>query len=431
MNRRKGYLFQTLFIFLLLLSTGTTLSAQHEFLYGDQLPDAPELSARGEHTIGVRTMNLVHKDQVDILNSKEGKDPLYNRPLTVEIWYPAEAEAGTEASVTYDEVMGTRGDSLRPLVPFTFKGRAIRDANPKSAAGKFPLVIVSHGYVGSRYLMTYLTENLASKGYVVVSIDHTDSTFKDANAFHSTLLNRAKDIKFVLNEMAGLNGDALAGIIDSDNTGIVGYSMGGYGVLNVGGAGYSDGAAGFFGQMTGGSTAINSLAASNAEYQKSIDPRIKAVVAFAPWGMARGVWDAEGLKGLKKPTLFIAGSQDDISGYEKGIKAIYEGAVNADRYLLTYIDARHNVAPNPPPAESLAPGLPIDEYYRYADATWDQRKINNVNQHFVTAFLGTYLKNQDNSKFMDVPANSNEKDWPGFKPRSSTGMELLKADGLK
>jgi hypothetical protein len=95
------------------------------------------------------------------------------------------------------------------------------------------------------------------------------------------------------------------------------------------------------------------------------------------------------------------------------------------------MNARHNVAPNPPPAASLAPGLNINEYYRYADSTWDQRKINNVNQHFVTAFLGTYLKGQDNSKFLDIPENSNEKDWPGFKPRSSTGMELLKAKGLK
>ncbi len=431
MKGSKGYSFQFLFIFLLVLSSGSTLTAQHEFLYGDQLPDAPELSARGEHTIGVRTMNLVHKNQVDILNSKEGKDPLYDRPLTVEIWYPATVSPNTEVSVTYEEVMGTRGDSLRPLAPFIFKGRAIRDAKPKSSTAKFPLVIVSHGYVGSRYLMTYLTENLASKGYVVVSIDHTDSTFKDANAFHSTLLNRAKDIKFVLNEMARLNGNTLGGIVDPDNTGIIGYSMGGYGVLNVGGAGYSDGAAGFFGQMTGGSTAINSLVASNAEYQNSIDPRIKAVVAFAPWGMARGVWDAEGLKGLKKPTFFIAGSQDDISGYENGIKALYEGTVNADRYLLTYMNARHNVAPNPPPAESLEPGRHIDEYYRYADSTWDQRKINNVNQHFVSAFLGTHLKGEDNSKFLDIPENSNEKDWPGFKPRSSTGMELLKAEGLK
>lgn len=423
-----------LFHFFLILSASATLQAQHEFLYGDPLPDAPELAARGAHTIGVRTLQLVNKDQIDILNSKGGKDQVYDRPLTVEVWYPATVPAGTEASVIYEEVMGTRGDTLRPLTPFNFKGRALRDSKLKTSEGKFPLVIVSHGYVGSRYLMTYLTENLASKGYVVVAIDHTESTFKDANAFYSTLLNRAKDISFLVNEMERLGAadskDPLAGFIDSNNTGIVGYSMGGYGVLNVGGAGYSDGAAAFFGQMTGGSTAIASLMASNPDYQGGKDPRIKAVVAFAPWGMERGVWDAEGLKGLKKPTLFIAGSQDDISGYEKGIKAIYEGAVNADRYLLTYMNARHNVAPNPPPSDALAPGLHIDEYYRYADATWDQRKINNVNQHFVTAFLGTYLKKEDNSKFLNIPENSNTENWPGFKPRSSTGMELLKAKAL-
>ncbi|WKX78081.1 alpha/beta hydrolase family protein [Zobellia laminariae] len=341
---------------LLFLCATFTTQAQ-DFLYGDALPDAPELAERGDHTVGVRTLNLVHKDQVDILNSKEGKDPMYDRALTIEVWYPSEAPANKTATVSYEEVMGTRGDSLRPLVPFYFKGRAYRDAAPKANKGGYPLIVVSHGYVGSRYLMTYLTENLASKGYVVVSIDHTDSTFKDANAFQSTLLNRAKDIKFVINTIAEKGGssskDQLSGMVDSEYIGIVGYSMGGYGVLNVGGAGYSDGMTAFFGQMTGGSTAISALAASNAEYQKQIDPRIKAVVAFAPWGMERGVWDATGLAGLKKPTLFVAGDQDDISGYEKGIKAIYEGAVNADRYLLTYKNARHNVAPNPPPAEAL------------------------------------------------------------------------------
>lgn len=435
MKGTQGQRFEKTFFFFLSLCLCATLSAQHEFVYGDALPDAPELSTRGEHIIGVRTMQLVNKDQIDILNSKDGKDPLYNRKLTVEVWYPAVVPAGTEALVTYEEVMGTRGDTLRPLIPFTFKGRALRDADPKIPVDstKYPLIIVSHGYVGSRYLMTYLTENLASKGYVVVAIDHTDSTFKDANAFHSTLLNRAKDIKFILNEMSRLgksdNKDPLSGMVDSEHTGIIGYSMGGYGVLNVAGAGYSDGAAAFFGQMTGGSTALNTLAASNPEYQNSTDPRIKAVVAFAPWGMERGVWDAEGLKGLRTPTFFIAGSQDDISGYEKGIKAIYNGAIHADRYLLTYKNARHNVAPNPPPAASLAPGLHIDEYYRYADSSWDQRKINNVNQHFVTAFLGSHLKNGEHSKFLAIPENSNEKDWPGFKPRSSTGMELLIADG--
>ena len=157
MKGRQGYSFQYLFIFLFVLGASTSLTAQHEFLYGDSLPDAPELSARGEHTIGVRTMNVLHKNQIDILNSKDGKDPMYDRPLTLEIWYPAEVASGTEASVTYEEVMGTRGDSIRPLVPFTFKGRAVRDAKPKSTMGKFPLVIVSHGYVGSRYLTLSLS----------------------------------------------------------------------------------------------------------------------------------------------------------------------------------------------------------------------------------------------------------------------------------
>ncbi len=410
--------------------TISTVNAQtKDFLYGDQLPDAPELSARGEYKVGVQTVNLVNPDQVDILNSKEGKDPTYDRPITIEVWYPASVKNEAK-TVVYDEVMGTRGDSLRPLTPFTFKGRAYRDADALKG-NKFPLVVVSHGYVGSRYLMTYLTENLASKGYIVAAIDHTDSTFKDANAFQSTLLNRPKDIRFVINEMEKLGAkgskNKIAGLVDASNTAIIGYSMGGYGVLNVGGAGYSAGLGQFFTGMTGGSSAISVNLAGNTEYEKLADARIKAIVAFAPWGMERGVWDAEGLKGLKTPTFFIAGSQDDISGYEKGIKAIYEGAVNADRYLLTYKNARHNVAPNPPPAEALAPGLHIDEYYRYAEPSWDQRKLNNVNQHFVTAFIGKHLKKQDNAKFLDVQENSNEKDWIGFKPRSSTGMELLHA----
>jgi predicted dienelactone hydrolase len=424
----------SLSLFLILLN-GLLIPSVHaqsgDFLYGDQLPDAPELSARGEYKVGVQTINLVHKNQVDILNSKEGKDPLYDRPITIEIWYPASVSEDAK-TVVYDEVMGTANDSLRPLTPFTFKGRAYREAKPMTGKGKFPLIVVSHGYVGSRYLMTYLTENLASKGYIVAAIDHTDSTFKDANAFQSTLLNRPKDIRFIINEMEKIGAigskNKLENLVDSNNTGIIGYSMGGYGVLNVGGAGYSEAFTGFYTGMTGGSTSISVNTANNEEYKKLADDRIKAIVAFAPWGMERGVWDAEGLKGLKTPTFFVAGSQDDISGYEKGIKAIYEGAVNADRFLLTYKNARHNVAPNPPPAEALTPGLHIDEYFRYAEPSWDSRKLNNINQHFVTAFLGKHLKNQDNSKFLEVQENSNEKDWIGFKPRSSTGMELLHAN---
>ena len=70
-------------------------------------------------------------------------------------------------------------------------------------------------------------------------------------------------------------------------------------------------------------------------------------------------------------------------------------------------------------------GLHIDEYLRYADSVWDMRRINNINQHFVTAFLGFHLKNKENSaSFLNIDENAQEKNWNGFKPRTSVGLQL-------
>jgi predicted dienelactone hydrolase len=409
------------------------LSAQtaEPFIYGDALPDAPALSARGEYPVGVRTMDWVNANQLNVLKAKDGVTPLYNRPLKVEIWYPAIIPNGKKELVTYTDVLGSATDSTRPIRPFNFLGRSLRDAAPLLSNGAYPLIIVSHGYPGSRLLLTYLTENLASKGYVVVSIDHTESTHADQAGFGSTLLNRATDILFVLNQVALLSksgaNNFLSGLTDVNNTGLIGYSMGGYGVLNAAGAGYSPKLAGFYSTITGGNKAIETRLTNNPAFISSQDKRIKAVVAFAPWGMERGVWDSAGLQGLKVPTFFVAGSMDDVSGYEKGTKAIYNQAVNADRYLLTYENARHNVAPNPPPPETMKLGLRMDDYYHYAEPAWNEHKINNINQHFVTAFMGIYLKQKDFGKYLDLKENANQNNWTGFKPRSATGLQLVHA----
>lgn len=401
------------------------------FVIGDMLPNAPELAARGSFGVGVRTLKVIHPAQADVLHAKDGKAPLYDRPLTLEVWYPARIRANKPTLVTYEEVLGRSNEPKRPLIPFTFTGRASRDADPDASGGVYPLVIVSHGYPGSRLLLTYLTENLASKGYVVVAIDHTESTYRDLAGFPSTLLNRSLDDLFVLNEMARLSAknsnSFLAGLFDANNTALIGYSMGGYGALNVAGAGYSPQALKLFGQVTGGSTALEPRTIASPTYKASLDSRIKAVVAFAPWGMERGIWDAAGLAGLTTPTLFVAGSKDDISGYEKGIKAIYDGATNADRYLLTYVNARHNTAPNPPPAESLKPGVAPEEYMHFAEPAWNEQRINNINQHFVTAFVGMHLKKLDYAKYLNLPETDAAGPWTGFKPRMSVGLEMRHA----
>ncbi|WP_411030680.1 alpha/beta hydrolase family protein [Spongiimicrobium sp. 3-5] len=424
-----------LFLGIAWTSTIPVTEDQDEFIFGDLLPDAPELANRGDYGVGVQTLNLVHKDQLDILNIKEGKAPVYDRPLTLEVWYPATIPEGKAQIEVYTQVLGRAGPEGRPLIPFTFKGRSLRDAEVLKSEAKYPLVILSHGYLGSRILFTYLAENLASKGYVVVSIDHTDSTYKDAANFTSTLVNRSLDQLFVLNEIDRLGQEGsnsfLSGIVDASNTGLVGYSMGGYGGLNTCGAGYSAGATGFFKSLTGGSDALDQRGNAHANYRSTVDPRIKAFVALAPWGMARQVWDAEGLAGLKTPTLFVSGSEDDISMYETGVKAIYEGAVNSDRYLLTYINARHNVAPNPPANATMRDGLDIDEYLRYADSVWDMRRINNINQHFITAFFGMHLKSLDYLPYLDVKEDAITGEWKGFKPRTSIGMEMRHASAAE
>jgi hypothetical protein len=64
---------------------------------------APELAARGRYPVGVRTIEIVHRDQIDILHFDKttGKAPLYDRPLTVEVWYPAVIPPGQTEETTY------------------------------------------------------------------------------------------------------------------------------------------------------------------------------------------------------------------------------------------------------------------------------------------------------------------------------------------
>ena len=387
-------------------------------------PSAPELAPYGKYAIGVRTIQATDRNRPDILATKEGGPTArYDRTLTLEVWYPAALTAGQKPGGDY------RAITRDPAITATLHGQAVRDAVPLTSEPPFPLVIISHGYPGNRYLMSHLAENLASKGFVTVSIDHKESTYDDQKPFASTLYNRAFDQLFVLNEMERLgkpgSGSVLAGRLDASHTGIVGYSMGGYGVVNVIGGGYSKAS-----ETIAGAPPNKLLAergAANPEYRKTMDPRIKAAIAIAPWGMVGGFWDAEGLKGVATPVLFVAGSADDVAGYEKGTKAIYQGAVNADRYLLTFLNANHNAgAPIPAPAETYVAaeaGKPA-AFAHYADAVWDTVRMNNILDHFATAYFDLYLKG-------DADKKGYFEGWKGFKRGTTVGLTLEHAAPVK
>lgn len=356
-------------------------------------PDAPALAAFGPQPVGVRTIQLCEPGRIDILNTTDDTVARYDRTLTVELWYPA--VPGTLVGTTYHTLLR---DGHRQIA---LQGRACRDA--KQAKGAFPLVILSHGYPGNRMLMGHLGENLASKGYVVASIDHTDSTYADKVAFASTLYNRPLDTAFVIN--------ALAGLADTSAVAIIGYSMGGYGALISGGAGLAAAAM--------AEDVVPPQGLLQRHMTPIVDPRLKAIVPIGAWGRQRGAWDAAGLAGLQVPALIVAGSADEVSGYAMGMRLIFDEAVGTQRHLLTFKGAAHNAAaPIPAPWEAWEPSPHLDfiPFDHYADAVWDTVRMNNILQHYVTAFLGLHLKGDA------AMAAYLTDDWMGFAAGAARGL---------
>ena len=139
--------------------------------------------------------------------------------------------------------------------------------------------------------------------------------------------------------------------------------------------------------------------------------------------------------------LFMAGSVDDVSGYENGVRAIWENVVNTNRYLLTFINANHNAAaPMDAPNEVLteADG---EGFGHYASAVWDNTRMNNIAQHFATAFLDLHLKGDESmTEYLDLEVENasdgvysadddgNFTDehtyWAGFPNRTAVGLTL-------
>ena len=422
---------------MLCLSAISALQAQNRIDL--QRPDAPELAAYGDYEVGTRPLELSNPDQLDVLALDPQADqpaelPMYDRPLTVQMWYPSFPGATGQKNLRV---------FLRDAqTEIDLYGQASGWAAPVINAGPFPLVIVSHGYPGNRFLLSHLAENIASKGYVVASIDHTDSTYRTQAAFGSTLRNRSLDQLFVLDEMARLNADEssfLNGLINTDNTAIVGYSMGGYGAVITAGGGVTTSSTLFPFSPPFGTLGIHE---SGSDTHNALpDPRIKTAIAIAPWGRNFGFFDAQGMAGIQIPILFMAGSEDDVSLYEDGVRAIWEEATNVDRALLTFVNANHNAAaPYPAPAESYPfnASLGFAPFGHYADAVWDTTRMNNIAQHFSTAWLDLYLKGDTSrEQYVQLVPDSNDgvyavdddgmftdehTYWAGFEDRSAKGL---------
>ena len=391
--------------------TGTVL--------GDPLPGAPALTVRGDTVTGVRTITLIQPGQADVLSGmKEGRYPRYDRPLQVEVWYPALPGAEDKHAV-YTDHMG-RAD-LNNLTPYPIDGRAYRNAAPDPSKGPCPVVVISHGYPGSRFLLVNLAENLSSKGYVVLSIGHTDNTYEDFPAqgsLESAVIHRSLDQRFVISQLGELNREGfLRGMLLPENVGLIGFSMGGYGALRTVGARLSE-------------QALQSFSAFADELREAKDWKgnktVKAAVLFAP---ATFWFDPIKSGDIDIPTLWFCGTADKTVGYD-AVRQFCQGAENSDRVFISYERCGHNVANNPAPLEARS--APWEIYKRWSDPVWDTRRLNDLNCHFATAFLDGILKgDMEKAAYLTVPVpcgkdadSAKGTGWPGFVEGVPAGVIL-------
>ncbi len=114
---------------------------------------------------------------------RELKDDERERRLMVSVWYPT-TQSGTRAPLIPEPHIVARGLATSFGMPMAapllqhlryFKATASKDVTVSDKDAPFPVLVFSHGLVGIRQQNSSLFQELASWGYVVVAIDHTDA----------------------------------------------------------------------------------------------------------------------------------------------------------------------------------------------------------------------------------------------------------------
>jgi dienelactone hydrolase len=203
-------------------------------------------SPEGPETVGTRVMNFVDSARKDPYLTTGAR-----RELLVRFWYPAshtqecKPAAYTSPRVWnyFSQLVGVR---LPDVTTNTCQDAPLTD-------GKHPIVVFTPGYTATFTDYTFLLEDLASRGYVVASVDHTyeatavefadgrlvTSIFGshlagklqgDDHAFAFATSVRLEDLRFVVDELKRMNAQAnspFAAKLDLARVAVAGHSMGG------------------------------------------------------------------------------------------------------------------------------------------------------------------------------------------------------------
>ncbi len=221
-------------------------------------------------------------------------DPVENGPMPAIIVYPT---AAAPASTS--------------LGPFTIA--AGKQSPP--AAGRFPLIVLSHGTGGSMLGHHDSLVAFARAGFIAAAVEHPRDNFRDDSGFATDLqlFGRPHHIKALIDGV--LAEPAIGPLIDRERIGMVGHSAGGYTALLVAGA-QPD-----FTLQDAYRAAVavdpyrkRADAAGGKRFKPDLKPvadaRVRAIVLLAP---ALGyLFDARALADVKVPVIIYRPSADEM-----------------------------------------------------------------------------------------------------------------------
>ncbi|MER7752510.1 esterase [Kitasatospora sp. NPDC097643] len=221
----------------------------------------------GPYPVGTTAVHLTDESRPDPW--QPGKP----RELMISFWYPTARPAAGADRAGYmapaaaahfggAESAGHLNYGFEPgrTAWSDIRTHARQDA-PALPGGKRPVVLYSPGLGDPRTWGTALVEDLVSRGYVVITVDHTyeasEVAFPEGElatsvfpgmlgqpgldigaVLRKSLSTRVDDTRFVLDRLGGLRSDAglpagLVASLDLDRIGMVGHSAGGFTALQT------------------------------------------------------------------------------------------------------------------------------------------------------------------------------------------------------
>jgi predicted dienelactone hydrolase len=354
---------------------------------GDGEPAPADPGEVGPYRIGVTTLET----------TSEG------RTLPIEVWYPASIADGAPEEI-YQVMLG----ALK-LTEIPSGLGAVRDAKLDTRGAPYPVVLFSHGNGGMRIQSIYLTEQLASHGFVVAAPDHVGNTITEqvnqgGLAPAEAARVRPLDISRTLDAVLETSGE-LAGAADPARVGVAGHSFGGYTAFRLAGATIDVEAVKVHCQTqsdlfcTGWETITEPFPAS------ARDERILAALPQTPGGAAvMEAGDNDGFSAITIPTFIQGGTTDEITPFEAESRAPYQ-RLGGPASLLGIENAGHFTYSNVCQILELT-GLTLEQLQdgcEPADIPW--RDAHALVNRFATAFFQVHVAGHGELAEHLVPAD--------------------------